>query len=164
MSRCVAANRYRCDSLTVNSTTPPPDILLIEDNPGDVRLTEEAFREASFDAELHVVTDGVEAMQFLQQNGGYESAPFPNFVLLDLNLPRKDGFDVLTAIRDDPELDHLPVVVLTSSEDTEDVRRSYEQQVNAYLTKPGDPGAFADIVRSIEEFWFERVELPSSDR
>lgn len=148
----------------MNTTTPPPDILLIEDNPGDVRLTQEAFREASFDAELHVATDGVEAMRFLKQDEGYESVPRPDLVLLDLNLPRKDGFDVLVEIRDDPELDRLPVVVLTSSEDTEDVRRSYEQQVNAYLTKPSDPGEFVDTVRAVEEFWFEQVELPPSDR
>ncbi|RKD95093.1 response regulator [Halopiger aswanensis] len=146
-----------------SSPTPAPDVLLIEDNPGDVRLTKEAFRDASFDADLHVVTDGVEAMAFLHRNGEYESAPRPDIVLLDLNLPRKDGFEVLEAIRDDSDLEQLPVVVLSSSEADEDIRRSYEQHVNAYLTKPRAPDEFVEMVRTLEEFWFDRVELPPSD-
>ena len=133
-----------------------PDILLVEDNPGDVRLTREAFQAAEFEVRLHTVTDGVEAIDFLRST----QSPVPELVLLDLNLPRKGGFDVLETIRGDPELEHLPVLVLTSSTAQEDVLSAYEQHANAYLTKPDTPAAFAELVRSVEEFWIETVRLP----
>lgn len=133
-----------------------PDVLLVEDNPGDVRLTQEAFRDAEFDVRMHIARDGIEAIDFLKD----EDSPCPDFVLLDLNLPRKDGFAVLEEIRDDPELEHLPVLVLTSSTSREDVTSCYEQHVNAYLTKPDSPDSFIELVKSVEEFWVEKVRLP----
>lgn len=135
---------------------PVPDILLVEDNPGDVRLTREAFQAAEFEVRLHTVTDGVEAIDFLRST----QSPAPELVLLDLNLPRKGGFDVLETIRGDPELEHLPVLVLTSSTAQKDVLSAYEQHANAYLTKPDTPTAFAELVQSVEEFWIETVRLP----
>jgi len=141
----------------------PADILLVEDNPGDVRLTQEAFEEGKIHNELHVVKDGVAALDFLYQRGEYADAPRPDVVLLDLNLPRKNGDEVLAAIRDDPDLERLPVVVLTSSDAQEDVVRSYELQANAYLTKPVDPAEFIETVRSFQEFWLSVVRFPPDD-
>ncbi|WP_415382461.1 response regulator [Halosimplex sp. TS25] len=141
----------------------PADILLVEDNPGDVRLTREAFRDGHIRNALHVVTDGVEALDFLRQRGDHADAPRPDVVLLDLNLPRKNGDEVLDEIRDDPELERLPVVVLTSSKAQEDVVESYELQANAYLTKPVDPSEFIETVQSIQEFWLCVVRLPPSE-
>lgn len=138
----------------------PADILLVEDNPGDVRLTEEAFDGGSIRNSLHVTVDGVEALDFLKKRGEYEDAPCPDIVLLDLNLPRKDGEVVLSEIRDDPDLEQLPVIVLTSSDAQEDVVKSYEHQANAYLTKPVDPTEFIDVIQSIQEFWLSVVRLP----
>jgi len=136
-----------------NST---PDILLIEDNPGDVRLTQEAFRAAEFDVHLHIAMDGVEAIEFLRDG----DSPGPDLVLLDLNLPRKDGIDVLAEIRNDAELRHLPVLVLSGSTAREDVIASYDQHANAYLTKPDDPESFVELVQAVEQFWLETVQLP----
>ena len=141
----------------------PVDILLVEDNPGDVRLTREAFSRGRINNELHVVTDGESALDYLFQRGDFEDAPRPDLVLLDLNLPRLDGIEVLSEIKDDGGLRRLPVVVLTSSEAEEDVVRSYELHTNAYLTKPVDPGEFIDLVRTFEEFWFELVRLPPGE-
>ncbi|SFS11293.1 Response regulator receiver domain-containing protein [Halomicrobium zhouii] len=141
----------------------PAEILLVEDNPGDVRLTQEAFEEGKIRNELHVVKDGVAALDFLHQRGEYADAPRPDIVLLDLNLPRKNGDEVLAAIRDDDDLHSLPVVVLTSSDAQEDVVRSYELQVNAYLTKPVDPAAFIETVQSFQEFWLSVVRFPPDD-
>ncbi|WP_317175822.1 response regulator [Halomontanus rarus] len=141
--------------MTKNKSTPA--ILLIEDNPGDIRLTQEAFREAEFDVRMYTATDGMKAIDFLRD----EASLCPNLVLLDLNLPRKDGFEVLEEIKADPELEHLPVLVLTSSTAREDVISSYEQHANAYLTKPDSPGSFVELAQTIEEFWLERVRLPS---
>lgn len=138
----------------------PIDILLVEDNPGDVRLTQEAFRDGRINNTLHVVTDGKEALDFLYRRGEYSDAPCPNIVLLDLNLPRMDGHEVLAEIRDDPEFNHVPVIILTSSEAQEDVIQSYELQSNAYLTKPVAPDEFVDLVRTFEEFWLTLVRLP----
>ncbi|QLG60956.1 response regulator [Halorarum salinum] len=138
----------------------PIDILLVEDNPGDVRLTEEAFAEARLNNTLHVATDGAEALDFLHRRGDHESAPRPALVLLDLNLPKVDGLEVLEEIRDAPDLTSIPVIVLTSSEAEEDVVRSYELHTNAYLTKPISPDEFVDLVRSFEDFWFTLVRLP----
>lgn len=136
------------------------DILLVEDNPGDVRLTREAFKEGAIDNDLHVVTDGADALDFLYRRGDYEEAPRPHLVLLDLNLPEVDGLEVLEEIKSDPDLKHLPVVILTSSAAEEDIVRGYELQSNAYLTKPIDPDEFIELVRTFEEFWFKLVKLP----
>ena len=138
----------------------PVDILLVEDNPGDVRLTQEAFKEGHIDNTLHVATDGTEALSFLFQRGEHADAPRPDIVLLDLNLPRKDGDEVLEELRADPDLRRIPVIVLTSSKAHEDIERSYERSANAYLTKPVDPDEFVDVVRSLERFWLSIVTLP----
>ena len=138
----------------------PADILLVEDNPGDVRLTQEALKEGRIENTLHVVNDGVAALDFLFQRGEYEDAPRPEIVLLDLNLPRKNGDAVLEELREHPELDHIPVIVLTSSESREDVVRSYDLNANAYLTKPVDPETFIETVNKLEEFWLSIVRLP----
>ena len=135
-------------------------MLLVEDNPGDVRLTKEAFKEGQIANTLHVTTDGVEAMDFLHQRGERADAPCPDIVLLDLNLPRKNGEEVLSEIRDDPDLKHLPVIILTSSEAQEDVVKSYKHQANAYLTKPVDPAEFIEVVQSLQQFWLSIVRLP----
>jgi CheY-like chemotaxis protein len=145
------------------SSKDPADILLVEDNPGDVRLTEEAFKEGQISNTLHVTTDGVEALDFLHQRGEYVDAPRPDIVLLDLNLPRKDGDEVLEEIRADPDLTHLPVIILTSSSAEEDIVQSYELQANAYLTKPVDPEEFVDVVKSFQQFWLSVVRLPPCD-
>ena len=139
------------------------DILLVEDNPGDVRLTREAFEEGHISNELHVVRDGEKALDFLYQRGEYEDAPRPHLVLLDLNLPRVGGLEVLEDIRADPDLNKIPVIVLTSSDAEEDIVKSYELQSNAYLTKPIDPDDFVALVRTFENFWFELVKLPPKE-
>jgi CheY-like chemotaxis protein len=141
----------------------PADILLVEDNPGDVRLTREAFAEGNLANTLHVVTDGIEALEFLHQRGDHEDVPRPDVVLLDLNLPRKNGDEVLAEIREDPDFTHLPVIILTSSEAEEDILSSYGLSANAYLTKPVDPAMFIDTVRSFKTFWLEVVRLPPSE-
>ena len=142
----------------------PAQILLVEDNPGDVRLTREAFREGQIDNDLHVVEDGVEALDFLFRRGEYEDAPCPDIVLLDLNLPRKNGDEVLEEMRADESLQYVPVVVLTSSEAQEDVVKSYELNANAYLTKPVDPVDFIEVVQSFEQFWLSIVRLPECEK
>lgn len=139
----------------------PADILLVEDNPGDVRLTREAFEDGGIDNTLHVATDGVEALDFLHRRGEYEDAPRPDIVLLDLNLPRKDGDEVLDEIRDDPTLERIPVIILTSSRAEEDVARSYDLRANAFLTKPVDPSEFIGVIQSFQQFWLSIVRLPS---
>ncbi|WP_436347356.1 response regulator [Natronorubrum sp. FCH18a] len=138
----------------------PAQILLVEDNPGDVRLTEEAFKQGRIENDLHVVTDGNEALEFLYRRGEYADAPRPDLILLDLNLPRKDGEEVLEELKGDSELRSIPVIVLTSSRAEEDVVRSYELHANAYLTKPVDPDDFIETVRAFEKFWFSVVRLP----
>jgi chemotaxis family two-component system response regulator Rcp1 len=139
----------------------PVEILLAEDNPNDVEMTRRAFEKGKFLNNLHVVTDGVEAMQFLRKQDEYEDAPRPDIVLLDLEMPRKDGKEVLEDIETDPELSTIPVVVLTSSEAERDIVESYKHNANAYLTKPVGYKEFQDIVRQIESFWFEVVKLPT---
>jgi len=139
------------------------DILLVEDNPGDVRLTREAFADGRIANTLHVTTDGHEALDFLYQRGEYADAPVPDVVLLDLNLPRMNGDEVLATIRDDPDMDPLPVIVLTSSSAEEDILKSYELHANAFLTKPVDPDSFIDRVRTFQEFWLEVVRLPGGE-
>lgn len=136
------------------------DILMVEDNPGDVRLTREALREYKIRNEMYVVDDGVKALDFLHKRGDYEDVPTPDMVFLDLNLPRKDGQEVLQEIKNDPELMRLPVIVLTSSTAEEDILRSYDLHANAYVTKPVRLEEFIAAVRAIEEFWLSVVKLP----
>ncbi|WP_255194153.1 response regulator [Natronobeatus ordinarius] len=143
------------------TSSEPAQILLVEDNPGDVRLTKEAFKQGRIENDLHVVTDGHEALEFLAQREAYEDAPRPDLILLDLNLPRKNGDEVLEELKGDPELRCIPVIVLTSSKAEEDVVRSYELHANAYLTKPVDPDEFIDAVKAFEAFWFRVVRLPT---
>ena len=138
----------------------PIEILLVEDNPGDVRLTMEALRDAKVRNNLHVAKDGIEAMAFLRHEGQYASAIRPDLVLLDLNLPRKDGREVLAEIKADPELKTIPVVVLTTSRSEQDVLQSYQLQANCYISKPVDLEQFITVVRSIEDFWLTIVTLP----
>ncbi|QLG48404.1 response regulator [Natrinema halophilum] len=135
-------------------------ILLVEDNPGDVRLIREAFKAAGFATTFHTVTDGDTALEFLREQAAAESGPDIDLMLLDLNLPRTNGFDVLEAIKDNSELTSLPVLVLTSSEATEDIVKSYELCANAYLTKPTNPDEFEKIVRAVEAFWIDEATLP----
>ncbi len=146
--------------MTLDRSGDPVEILLVEDNPGDVRLTKEALKELRITNELHVVTDGPDALDFLFGRDGYESAPAVDLVLLDLNLPRMDGIEVLKEIKSDPDLKRTPVIILTSSSAEEDVVRSYENYTNAYVTKPVDPNQFVDVIRSLEEFWFTIVRSP----
>jgi CheY-like chemotaxis protein len=137
------------------------DILLVEDNPGDIRLTKEAFQESQIANTLHVVTDGVEALDYIHQRGDYTDAPVPDIILLDLNLPRKNGDEILRELHeDDPDGFRIPVIVLTSSNAEEDVVRSYQLQANAYLSKPVDPAEFIETVRTFKEFWLDVVRLP----
>ena len=139
------------------------NILLVEDNPGDVRLTKEALKESNLHEEvvLSSVPDGVEAILFLNRKGNYEKAPIPDLIFLYLNLPRKDGREVLAEIKQDPFLKQIPVVVLTTSEAQQDIARSYELHANCYITKPVDIHRFIEVVRNIEHFWFNVVKLPS---
>ncbi|NGM70005.1 response regulator [Natronolimnobius sp. AArcel1] len=141
-------------------STDTAQILLVEDNPGDVRLTKEAFKQGRIENDLHVVSDGTEALDFLAQQNEYSDAPRPDLILLDLNLPRTDGEEVLLELKADPQLRSIPVIVLTSSRAEEDIARSYELHANAYLTKPVDPDEFIETVRAFEEFWFSVVRLP----
>ncbi len=136
------------------------EILLVEDNPGDVRLTKEAMKEGKMRNNLSVVNDGVEAMAFLRREGQYVDAPRPDVILLDLNLPRKDGREVLAEIKADPDLRRIPVVVLTSSKAEEDILHSYDSHANCYITKPGDLEQFMEVVKSVEGFWVQIVKLP----
>ena len=136
------------------------EILLVEDNPGDVRLTREALKDGKVQNRLHVVVDGVEAMAFLRREGKYADSPRPDVILLDLNLPRKNGREVLAEVKSDPELMRIPVVVLTTSVDEQDVLRAYEYHANCYITKPVDLEQFLTVIRSIEEFWCTIVRLP----
>jgi CheY-like chemotaxis protein len=137
------------------------EILLVEDNPGDVRLTLEALRDAKVRNHLHVVGDGAQAIAYLRREGKWADAARPDLILLDLNLPRMDGRTALQAIKGDPELRRIPVVVLTTSAAEEDVVRAYDLQVNCYVTKPLVLDEFVKVVRSIEGFWLEIVRLPS---
>jgi two-component system, chemotaxis family, response regulator Rcp1 len=138
----------------------PIQILMIEDNEGDVVLTKEAFKEAKVANNISVVRDGVEAMEFLHRQGKYASAPRPDLILLDLNLPRRDGRQVIADIRSDPELQLIPVVILTSSNAERDVVRMYELHANCYIVKPVDFQNLMEVVKSIEIFWLTVVKLP----
>ncbi len=136
------------------------EILLVEDNPGDVRLTREALKDSKIVNNLHVVVDGVEAMAFLRREGKFADAPRPDIILLDLNLPRKSGNEVLAEIKQDEDFKRIPVVVLTTSDDERDILTSYNLHANCYITKPVDLPRFVTIVKNIENFWFSIVKLP----
>jgi two-component system, chemotaxis family, response regulator Rcp1 len=142
----------------------PVDILLVEDSPSDVRLTREALKEAKVLNTLHVVGDGMAALAFLHKEGQYAESPTPDLILLDLNLPKKDGREVLAEVKQDEKLRRIPVVVLTTSRAEEDIVRTYNLHANAYVTKPVDLGQFLSVVRSLEEFWLAVVTLPSGDK
>ena len=138
----------------------PINVLLVEDNPGDVRLTQEAFREVNPSVQLHVANDGTEAMAFLRHQGAFSGAPRPDFILLDLNLPKMDGREVLAQIKADADLKSVPTFVLTTSKDAKDIAQSYKLQANCYLVKPMQLDAFKKLMQSINDFWLTNVELP----
>jgi CheY-like chemotaxis protein len=142
----------------------PIAVLLVEDSPGDVRLTQEAFRDAGDSINLHVVTDGVEAMAFLRREGRYVEAPRPDIILLDLNLPKMGGREVLALIKDDIDLKAIPTVVLTTSDAEADILTSYQLQANCYLQKPVELDGFASAINSITDFWLTKVRLPTRER
>jgi CheY-like chemotaxis protein len=141
----------------------PIQVLLVEDNPADVRLTQEVLKDGRILTQLNVVNDGVEAMECLRRQGDYADLPETDLILLDLNLPRMDGREVLAAIREDPDLTHLPVIVLTTSSDEGDVMQAYDLHANCYITKPVKLDDFISVLRSIEDFWLTVVRLPSGD-
>ncbi len=146
--------------MNVMTNATAVEILLVEDNPGDARLTEEAFKDSRLLNSMHRVSDGVEALAYLRQEGQYATAARPDIILLDLNMPRKDGREVLAEIKNDPDLKSIPVVVLTTSDADTDVIKSYELHANCYITKPVDLEKFMNIVQRIEDFWLAIVRLP----
>jgi chemotaxis family two-component system response regulator Rcp1 len=139
----------------------PVEIFMVEDNTGDVRLAIEAFKENRFVHNLSTVPDGKEALLFLQKEGRYKDTPRPDLILLDLNLPKMDGREVLARIKNDPNLKNIPVVVLTSSKADDDIRNAYDNHANSYITKPIDLDAFIRIIKSIESYWLSVVQLPT---
>lgn len=141
----------------------PIEILLVEDNPGDVRLTIEALKEGKVANKINVAVDGLEAMAFLRHEGKYKNAPTPDLILLDLNLPKKNGREVLAEIKMDSKLKHIPVVVLTTSQAEKDIIMTYNMHANCYITKPVDFDQFISVVKSIENFWFTVVKLPPKE-
>jgi chemotaxis family two-component system response regulator Rcp1 len=140
----------------------PIEILLVEDNPGDVRLVMEALKQAKVANKLHAVSNGLEAMAFLQREGKYNSAIRPDLILLDLNMPKKNGRETLAEIKQDPNLKRIPVVILTISKAEDDIIRAYDLNANCYITKPVDFEQFMAVIKSIENFWLATVELPPS--
>jgi len=146
--------------MTPHTLGRPAEILLVEDNLGDVELTREGLESAKVSNNLYVVSDGVEAMAFLRREGKYADAPRPDLILLDLNLPKKDGREVLAEIKGDDDLRMIPLVVLTTSKADEDILRSYKLNANSYITKPVDFAGFSQIVQAIDNFWFTVVVLP----
>jgi CheY-like chemotaxis protein len=146
--------------VNITSAIMPIEVLLVEDNPGDAQLTRIALEDSKISVNLNVVEDGVEAMAFLRKQDKYAKVPHPDIVLLDLNLPRKDGREVLAEIKTDPTLKRIPVVVLTTSQAEEDIIKAYNLAANCYITKPVDFDQFVKIVQSIEDFWFAIVKLP----
>jgi chemotaxis family two-component system response regulator Rcp1 len=145
----------------IDKTAPPVDILLVEDNLGDARLTREALKEGKVYNTLHWVKDGVEALDFLHRRGKHKGAPQPDIILLDLNLPKKDGREVLEEIKGDERLRHIPVVILTTSKAEEDVLKTYSLHANCYVTKPVDLEKFITVVQAIDNFWLTVVTLPA---
>jgi chemotaxis family two-component system response regulator Rcp1 len=142
----------------------PIDVLLVEDSPGDVRLTREAFKDAKVHINLHVALDGTEAMAYLRNEGEHANVPRPDLILLDLNLPKKDGREVLKEIKESPTLKSIPVVILTTSESEADILRSYQLHANCYITKPVGLDGFLKVVNSIDSFWLSVVKLPHEAR
>lgn len=162
----IGNGRPTCDVTAANplqtkkSTSRPAEILLVEDNPGDVRLTQEAMKDGRFLVNLTVASDGVEAMSILRGEGPYANKSRPDLILLDLNLPRKNGREVLSEIKADDDLKRIPVIVMTTSKAEQDIYRAYDLNANCYITKPVDLDEFLHIVRSIEDFWLTIVTLP----
>jgi CheY-like chemotaxis protein len=148
----------------MGNETMPCEVLLVEDNPGDVRLTQEAFRGAHRAVNFHVAADGVEAMAFLRRAGSNSRAPRPDLILLDLNLPKMDGREVLALIKGDASLKMIPTVILTTSDADADILKSYQLQANCYLTKPVQLEAFEALVQSITDFWLTKVKLPRAPK
>lgn len=146
------------------TTGRPIEILLVEDNPGDVRLIVKALRDVKVQNKLHIAKDGMEATTFLHREGEYADALYPDLILLDLNLPKKNGSEVLAEIKEDPALKHIPVVILTSSQEGEDIVKTYNLHANYYITKPVDLEQFIMVVKSISDFWLTIVKLPTEER
>jgi two-component system, chemotaxis family, response regulator Rcp1 len=149
---------------SIGMDTGAIEVLLVEDSPGDVRLTREAFKDAKVHINLHVAPDGAEAMAFLKREGEHANAPHPDLILLDLNLPKKDGREVLAEIKESPTLKSIPVVILTTSASEEDILRSYLLHANCYITKPVGLDGFLKVVQSIDNFWLSVVKLPHDGR
>jgi len=147
--------------MVADNVVKPIEILLVEDNPGDADLAREALEGSKVHNMLHVVGDGVEAMNFLRRTGKHASAPRPDLILLDLNLPRMDGREVLAVVKSDDDLKRIPIVILTTSQDEEDILRAYNLHANCFITKPIDLNQFMKVVRSIEDFWLCIVKLPN---
>ncbi len=147
---------------TINKAEKPIEILLVEDNPGDARLAKEALRDSKFKNNLNIVGDGVEAMNYLYKTNEYAEATTPDLILLDLNLPKKDGREVLAEIKSTESLKRIPVVILTTSSAEEDILKTYDLHANCYITKPIDLDQFMKVVKSIEDFWITIVKLPSA--
>ena len=148
----------------IGTYSAPLEVLLVEDNPGDVRLTQEAFKDAKVLVNLHIASDGTRAMAFLKREGEHADAPRPDLILLDLNLPKKDGREVLKEIKEDPTLKIIPVVILTTSASEADILRSYSLHANCYITKPVSLDGFLTVVKSIDSFWMSVVKLPGRPR
>jgi two-component system response regulator len=146
-----------------NENIKQVEILLVEDNPGDVRLTKEALKESKIYNNLHVVMDGVEAMKYLRKEGKYEDQPEPDLIILDLNLPKKDGREVLKEVKEDDTLKRIPVVIMTVSNDEQDILDSYNSYANCYIKKPVDLNQFEKVVKLIDDFWFSIVKLPPKE-
>lgn len=142
------------------ATSCPAEILLVEDNPGDIRLIQEAFGQATLACSLNVVGNGLEAISFLRQEGKYSGSHRPDLIILDLNLPKKDGRELLAEVKEDDDLKRIPVVILTSSEEEKDILKAYNLHANSYMIKPGNFNQLARMVKSIEEFWFTTAILP----
>ncbi len=151
------------DSQVSNAVGRQIEILLVEDNQGDVRLTREALTDVKLKNNLHVVQDGVEALAFLRQVDNYQHCPLPDLILLDLNLPKKNGLEVLEEMKEDKVLKRIPVVILTTSKAEEDIVKSYDLHANCYVTKPVDLDQFMKVVRSINNFWLAIVKLPNTE-
>ena len=149
--------------MTSEKTGRPIELLLVEDNPGDARLVKEALKDGKVLNDLHVVKDGVEALDFLKRRGNYADAVHPDLILLDLNLPKKSGHEVLAEIKDDPDLKRIPVVILTVSKAEEDIMLTYNLHGNCFITKPIDFDQFVHVVKAIEDFWLTIVKLPPDE-
>jgi two-component system, chemotaxis family, response regulator Rcp1 len=149
---------------SIGTDAEPIEVLLVEDSPGDVRLTREAFKDAKVHVNMHVAEDGIQAMAFLKREGKHCNAPRPDMILLDLNLPKKGGREVLEEIKESPALKSIPVVILTTSASEADILRSYELHANCYITKPVGLAGFLEVVKSIDGFWLSVVKLPREVR